>query len=174
MKKQIAVGLLSFFVTLLVIGGFTIVYISLIDDDKPKTTEVKKNDLAPEKKEFCDTISASEMKNITGIVYKKPMSTKSVVTTGLSSQTCAYIASKPADSVQIVLKYQTTENSTPTIEENWQTLKDQNKANFLKSTVSEEAFITQNTLYVFKNKQIFTVTSSLKMSLQEQIAKKLL
>jgi hypothetical protein len=174
MKKQIAVGLISFFVTLFVIGGFTIVYISLIDNDKPKTTEIKKNDIAPDKKEFCDTISAGEMKNITGVTYKKPMSTKSVVTTGLSSQTCAYIAAKSADSVQIVLKYQTSENSTPTIEENWQTLKEQNKANYLKSTVSDEAFITQNTLYVFENKQIITVTSSLKMSLQEQIAKELL
>jgi predicted amino acid dehydrogenase len=72
------------------------------------------------------------------------------------------------------LKYQTSGKSIPTIEENWQTLKNQNMNTLLKSSVSKDAFTTQDTLYVYENKQIITVSSSLGNAIQEQIVKELL
>lgn len=175
MKKQFTAGLLSFTITLFVLGGITAGYLAITKNDEPAVAVNSSNKTTPpDKKEFCDIISAEEMKKITNVTFKKPMSTKSVVTTGLSSQTCAYIATKPSDSVQLVLKYQTSGKSIPTIEENWQTLKNQNMNTLLKSSVSKDAFTTQNTLYVYENKQIITVSSSLGNAIQEQIVKELL
>lgn len=176
MRKPLVAGLVSFVITFVILGGAVFGYIVLTKNDKKPSTSTTgiKSSVEPAKKEFCDIVSPNQLKNISGIIYKKPMNTKSVVTTGLSSQTCAYLSSKPTDSVQIVLKYQTSKDSQPTIEENWEQLKAQNKDNYLKSEVSKNAFITQNTLYIFENKQIITITSGLKMSDQEQIAKLLL
>lgn len=174
MKKQITAGLLSFGVTIAILTGLTYGYRSLTKTNTPAPPSSASTETSPDKNEFCSIVTTGALREITGISYKKPMETKSVVSTGLSSQTCIYAAPKSADNIQIVLKYQTDQNSTPSIEENWDQLKDQNKDNFLKSEVSPEAFVTLNTLYVFTNRQIISITGNLKLPIQEQIAKKLL
>jgi hypothetical protein len=92
MKKQFTAGLLSFTITLFVLGGITAGYLAITKNDEPAVAVNSSNKTTPpDKKEFCDIISAEEMKKITNVTFKKPMSTKSVVTTGLSSQTlCLY------------------------------------------------------------------------------------
>lgn len=151
---------LTALVGLLVAAGI-LHFLRLSSSEKPVSTKVATIDAS--NGSLCSDLKPEKLEEVYNYPFDAASSTKSIVSGSLASQTCIYTSQDGEEnkSVSIVAKYQTSENSSPTIEEVWQeTRKNRNEEAPVK--VSRDAFISSSPvmLYVYDGTVILAVSAN--------------
>ena len=161
-QKNIIVLTIIFVGVVMFIGGYCLSRSMTEYKAKTEPTLEQRVD-APAVSNICKKITTMDMKNVFDAEFNAPNITKSSVTGGLGSDTCSFQpVAKDVEPVQVVVKYQTANNSTPSIDQTWKDLVKQTKDSKKLNRLGDDSFYdkTNNTLYVLDDLSIVSINQN--------------